>query len=99
MRRCSKHGIYSNSSIRYVGNNKYSDRNIFAMKCRYNDNEYEVKTKHVQFCLRCGGSKFSCKGIPHELNQYGSKYYKCRRNKKHKKHEIVKQFLNEGTKL
>ena len=99
MRRSSKHGIYSNASIRYVGNNKYSDRNIFTMKCRYNDNEYEVKTKHVQFCLRCGGSKFACKGIPHELNQYGSKYYKCSRNKKHKKHELVKQFLSEGTKL
>lgn len=95
MRRKCKHGIYSNVSIRYVGNNKYSDRNVFIMKSRYSEYDYSVKTKNVQYCLLCGGSKFSCKGIPYELNQYGSKYYKCVRSKKHKKHEIVKQFLSE----
>lgn len=95
MRRNCKHGIYSNGSIRYVGNNKYSDQNIFEMKSRYTDDAFRVKTNNVQYCVHCGGSKFSCKGIPHELNQYGAKHYKCNRSKKHKKHDIVKQVLSE----
>lgn len=74
MKRNSKRGIYTNGTVRYVGNNKYSTRGIFECKTRHGlGHEYIVKAENVQYCLRCGGSKFSCKALPHEMNQYGKK--------------------------
>ena len=75
MKRSSKHGIRSNGTIRYVGNRKYSTRCIFEYTTRHGD-VYKFKTEHIQYCLRCGGSKFSCKAFPYEVNQYGKKWWK-----------------------
>ena len=72
MKRSYKYGIHSNGTIRYVGNRKYSTRGIFEYTTRHGD-VYKFKTEHIQYCLRCGGSKFSCKAFPHEVNQYGKK--------------------------
>ena len=72
MRRNRKHGMRTNGTIRYVGNNKYSIRGIFEKETRFDD-IISFKAKYIQHCVLCQGSKFSCKGIPYEVNQYGSK--------------------------
>ena len=92
MRRNLKHGMRTNGTIRYVGNNKYSNRGIFEKKTRF-DNIVSFKTKHIQHCLLCQGSKFSCKGIPHEVNQYGSKKgWTNNKDKRHNKFAFISDY-------
>jgi len=74
MKRNFKHGICSNGTIRYVGNRKYSTRGIFEYETRRGD-VFKFRTEYVQYCVHCGGSKFSCKAFPHEVNQYGKKMW------------------------
>ena len=76
MKRNLKCGIYTNGTVRYVGNNKYSTRGIYEFKHKMLGDECKVKAEKVQYCLHCGGSKFSCKGLPYEMNQYGKNSYK-----------------------
>lgn len=78
MKRVYKHGISTGNTIRYVGNRKYCTRGKFELYTRNytidETNECMIyKASSIQPCLLCGGSKFSCKAMPHETNQYGNK--------------------------
>jgi hypothetical protein len=73
MKRNSKHGIKTNGTIRYVGNNIYSINNKFDFNGR------EIRTDTIKHCNFCGGCKFNCKGLYYSLNQYSKKNFQPRR--------------------
>lgn len=71
MKRESKHNLYTGGTMRYIGNMKYCTKGLVDVYRR--GKLYTYKNNYLQHCLKCGGSKFSCKAIPHEANQYGNK--------------------------
>jgi len=80
MKRESKHNLYTGGTIRYIGNMKYCTKGLVEIYRR--GKLYTYKNNNLQHCVKCGGSKFSCKAIPHETNQYGNKIWIPRKIKK-----------------
>jgi hypothetical protein len=81
-REGSAHGITSNGTIRYGGRDVTTVRNggysLYTTRNRikvYNE-ESEIKGGKAKKCLKCGGSRYSCHGLLHEMNQFAKGFYR-----------------------
>ena len=81
-REGSAHGIVSNGTIRYGGRNLTTVRNggynLYTTRNRVKcfDEDHEVKTGKARLCLKCGGTRYSCHGLPCEMNQFAKGFYR-----------------------
>ena len=76
-------GFINKKYIEYFPND---ETNICDMPDFYEIYEiYEIKPRrgdiikfdsHVRCCQKCGGTRYSCKGVRHETNQYGKGVYR-----------------------
>ena len=76
------HGIASNGTIRYGGRDLTSIRNgghsIYTTrnKIKRFEDTREVKMGKAKLCLKCGGTRYSCKGLPYDMNQFAKGFYR-----------------------
>ena len=79
---------------KYQNENKKKNNGLHTVRnivhCIFRNESYQLKIGDVGYCLKCGGSRFSCKGLPYEQNQYSSKKYR-----ENKKKNYVKYLINE----
>ncbi len=47
--------------------------------CVLRNEIYQLKLGIAGYCLKCGGSRYSCKAIPNDMNQYSRRKYKGNR--------------------
>ena len=79
MKLSQKNGIRSNHTVRWNGyNNSGSIRNKITIA---HHSEPDVQRSYklnstIRCCQMCGGTRFSCKAIFNEPNQYGKGLYK-----------------------
>ena len=60
-----------------VQNNLHTVQN--TIHCVFRNEIYQLKLGIAGYCLKCGGSRYSCKAMPYELNQYSRRTHKGNR--------------------
>jgi hypothetical protein len=75
-REGKKHGLFTNKTIRYGGKGMYTIRNNVEIKSRYCYETNLIKLGVARYCLMCGKSRYYCKAITIEMNQYGRGIYR-----------------------
>jgi len=95
-REGKKFGFATNKTIRYGGKGMYTTRNTVEIKPKYlkNNDDYStyIKLGKARCCTRCGGTRYSCKAIATDMNEYGMGIWS---DKKRRYCNLVQNATNE----
>lgn len=103
-REGKKFGLPTNKTIRYGGRELYTVRNTVETKSTmyYNkdDNSVEEICHYIKFgkakcCTMCGGTRYSCKAIVTDMNQYPKGVWPDRKKIYSNYNNYIREEVNE----